>query len=235
MESVKTTCTESHSLRANKLALVERLADDLAHEIKNPLHSMVINLEVLRRRLQRMSGEGTEEHLRYVEILSTELDRVSRRVDLMLRLVRPERDSSPITLSEAVDDLLELVELERERYQVDILVRPASTAQRVRLPAEAAHQLVLNLLLMAIDAAEPGGVVEVASGVTAGGECLHLMARRDPERERPGDSGVAELETPAESVRRLLSPIDGRLTMDVSDGTEGVAAVFTVVVPLDSA
>src|ERR1700741_2799475 len=32
------------ALRANKLDLLERLADDLAHEIKNPLHSMVINL-----------------------------------------------------------------------------------------------------------------------------------------------------------------------------------------------
>src|SRR5690606_30390207 len=43
-------------IRDNKLALVERLADDLAHEIKNPLHAMVINLEVLRRRIAARHG-----------------------------------------------------------------------------------------------------------------------------------------------------------------------------------
>ena len=38
----------SFDLHASRYALLSRLADDLAHEIKNPLHSMVINLEVLR-------------------------------------------------------------------------------------------------------------------------------------------------------------------------------------------
>lgn len=235
MESVKTTCTESHSLRANKLALVERLADDLAHEIKNPLHSMVINLEVLRRRLHRMNGEGREEHLRYVEILSTELDRVSRRVDLMLRLVRPERDSSPITLAEAVDDLLELVEFERERYQVDISVQPATAVQRVRIPAETAHQLVLNLLLMAIDAAGSGGSVEIRSGVAPLGECVRLMVGRDLHREPPTGSGVEELQEPAGSVRHLLAPFDGQLSIELASSGAGEPGEIAVVIPTDSA
>jgi signal transduction histidine kinase len=33
---------------AERFALVRRIADDLAHELKNPLNAMVINLEVLR-------------------------------------------------------------------------------------------------------------------------------------------------------------------------------------------
>src|SRR5690606_23973046 len=38
-------------LLASRYRLISRLADDLAHEIKSPLHAMVINLEVLRRRV----------------------------------------------------------------------------------------------------------------------------------------------------------------------------------------
>ena len=60
------------SIRENKLALVERLSDDLAHEIKNPLHSMVINLEVLRRRLVRLEPEAGEDLLRYAGVLASE-------------------------------------------------------------------------------------------------------------------------------------------------------------------
>jgi branched-chain amino acid aminotransferase len=44
--------------RANRFALVSRLADDLAHEIKNPLNAIVINLEVLRTRVARADADG---------------------------------------------------------------------------------------------------------------------------------------------------------------------------------
>ena len=56
------------ALRANKLDLLERLADDLAHEIKNPLHSMVINLEVLKRRVAR--ADSPDEVQRYIVVLA---------------------------------------------------------------------------------------------------------------------------------------------------------------------
>ena len=55
--STENPVADQGTIRENKLELVERLADDLAHEIKNPLHSMVINLEVLRRRLTRLELE----------------------------------------------------------------------------------------------------------------------------------------------------------------------------------
>jgi len=76
-------------LRANKLDLLERLADGLAHEIKNPLHSMVINLEVLKRRVAR--ADSPDEVQRYIGVLAGELERVNRRIELLLRLSRPGR------------------------------------------------------------------------------------------------------------------------------------------------
>ena len=38
--------------RANRYDILSRLADDLAHEIKNPLNAIVVNLEVLRRKIE---------------------------------------------------------------------------------------------------------------------------------------------------------------------------------------
>src|SRR5690606_25840506 len=72
-------------VRANRMDLVARWADDLAHEIKNPLHAMVINLELVKRR----AGSGDREPLvDRVEVVEAELHRVHHLVESLLRLVR---------------------------------------------------------------------------------------------------------------------------------------------------
>ncbi|MEX0912876.1 MAG: histidine kinase dimerization/phospho-acceptor domain-containing protein [Gemmatimonadota bacterium] len=154
------------TIRENKLSLVERLAEDLAHEIKNPLHAMVINLEVLRRRLARLEGNGGEDLLRYTGIVTSELERVNRRIDLLLRLTRPYRepeDSS--SLSEVFEELRELVELECERRNLSCRFEPPSSM--VMLPRAAARQLILSLALETLDALPPGGTLSVAPEVEA--------------------------------------------------------------------
>ncbi|NIP60786.1 MAG: hypothetical protein GWO00_23330, partial [Gemmatimonadetes bacterium] len=55
------------------LELVSRWADDLAHEIKNPLHAMVINLELVKR---RATGEDAGALIQRAEVVESELYRV---------------------------------------------------------------------------------------------------------------------------------------------------------------
>lgn len=153
-------------IRVNKLDLLERLADGLAHEIKNPLHSMVINLEVLRRRIARLGAEPSEELLRYAGVLSSELERVNRRVDLLLRMVRPHRDGEdPTTIAEVLEELHELVELECQRHEVRLVLEPPNVITRARLPRAATRQMVLSLILKTLDSIPPGGALEVTSSV----------------------------------------------------------------------
>ena len=113
------------AVRANKLDILERLADDLAHEIKNPLHSMVINLEVLKRRVARWGPEQQGEAERYIGVLGAELDRVTRRIELLLRLSRPARKAEPVTLDELIHELMELIQLEARRQEVEVRFEPA--------------------------------------------------------------------------------------------------------------
>ena len=148
------------AVRANKLELLERLADALAHEIKNPLHSMVINLEVLRRRLTRGSDEG--DLLRYASVLDEELDRVSRRVELLLRLSRPDRTGAEeTTLGELVEEVLELVHLEARGRDARVEYRTDGRMSRIRVKRQAARQAVLNLLLDALDGLSAGDTLHV--------------------------------------------------------------------------
>ena len=156
-------------VRANKLELLERLADALAHEIKNPLHSMVINLEVLKRRLLRSPGEGSDV-LRYASVLGEELERVNRRIELLLRLSRPDRgEPEEVTLHQLVDEVMELVQLQSRHPQAQVEYGPAAQMARVRLARQPARQIVLNLVLDALEG-------------LPGGEAVHFVVRLENGR-----------------------------------------------------
>lgn len=232
MVSVKTSSAESEALRANKLTLVERLTDDLAHEIKNPLHSLVINLEVLRRRISRSSAEEMEDLLRYVGILSSELDRVSGRVDLMLRMVRPDRSAEDIAISEALEELLDLVELERERRGVEITVDPSYAAPRARLPRETARQIVLNLLLLAIDAAGRGGSVRISATAGDDDDCLALGITPASGRVmKPSENGRPDHKAMVDSLRALVTSSGGELRVESGASPEAPPSALRVSIP----
>ncbi|HEX6063419.1 MAG TPA: histidine kinase dimerization/phospho-acceptor domain-containing protein, partial [Longimicrobiales bacterium] len=84
--------------RANRYDVVSRLADDLAHEIRNPLNAMVVNLEVLRRRI----ALGAEDKaLELTRVIDEEIARLSKLVDQLVHLMRPPRaDTNPNSLDE---------------------------------------------------------------------------------------------------------------------------------------
>jgi signal transduction histidine kinase len=190
MANVSVHPVDPIAVRANKLDLVERLADDLAHEIKNPLHSMVINLEVLKRRISRVPEENSGELMRYAGILNGELQRVNHRVELLLQMIRPDRTAEPVSLATVVDDVLELIELERERQGVRIEYEPAARPLRGRIARETARHLAIDLLLLAIDSTPTGGSIRIRAEQGQGGERLELQLS-------PADGGAELVEVDA--------------------------------------
>ncbi|HEX2201992.1 MAG TPA: histidine kinase dimerization/phospho-acceptor domain-containing protein [Longimicrobium sp.] len=189
------------ALRANKLELLERLADDLAHEIKNPLHSMVINLEVLKRRMSRVEAAGQEDVLRYIGVLSGELERVNRRIELLLRLSRPPRGAETTTLVELTDELMELIRLEARHHELQVDYRPEGRIARVFVQRESTRQVILNLVLEVIDRLASGGTLRIG-----------IREREGRSRILVGDSGdaVAALD-PAEVAAEVATHPAGRL------------------------
>lgn len=182
------------AIRDNKLSLVERLADDLAHEIKNPLHSMVINLEVLRRRLARMSPDLNADLLRYTGILNAELERVNQRIDLLLSMVRPTHTTEDlVTLDEILDEIYELARLECERYEIHLEIQPSEASPGARFPRAAARQMILSLILRTLDSLSPGATLAVTASSERGRVRLYFAgadtAGRQVSSRHPEDRG----------------------------------------------
>jgi hypothetical protein len=199
-------------LRANKLDLLERLADDLAHEIKNPLHSMVINLEVLKRRVAR--ADSPDEVQRYIGVLAGELERVNRRIELLLRLSRPGRGPESTTLNELTEELMELIQLEARHVEAQVEYLPQQPASRVFVPREPTRQAILNLVLEVIDHMRRGGTLRLAVTEREGRARLAVD---------DGASAVPAIQAAAEAPRlaaaaALAAAVDGLVEIDEDDG-----------------
>ena len=82
------------ALEALWLELSGRLVDRVAHEIKNPLNGLAVNLEVLRTRVAR--GAPSDALASYVDAAASELARTTELVESLLALARPVRQ--PIDL-----------------------------------------------------------------------------------------------------------------------------------------
>ncbi|MGQ0560655.1 MAG: histidine kinase dimerization/phospho-acceptor domain-containing protein [Gemmatimonadota bacterium] len=146
-------------VRANRYDVLSRLADDLAHEIKNPLNAIVVNLEVLKRRVAAGSADAALERAAVIE---HEIRRVHGLIDQVLQLLRP---SKPEPAQEAVDGIIDslasalLIQAKAAHVALQIETEGSLYAQ---LRPDSFKFALLNLVSRAIDAeAKAGGDVTI--------------------------------------------------------------------------
>lgn len=136
-------------VRGDRFALVSRLADDIGHEVKNPLHAMVINLELLKRRVR--SGQE-EDALKRIRVVEQEIVRVHELVEALIEFLRPPRDDSDrAELDVALDDLMPLLRVQAHLARVELEYEPAGDGAVVGLPRDALRHVVLGIATRALD------------------------------------------------------------------------------------
>jgi signal transduction histidine kinase len=152
------TVSRAH-IRANRYDLLCRLVDGLAHEVKNPVHAAIINLELLRRRSERPDPGWIVER---VGILEYEIGRVHELVDGLFRFIR-----SDLELVEWVDtdgvigSILPILRAYAQVARVEVSYQPAGDLL-IPMNGAAIQQVVLNLAVNAVEALRPtGGRVEI--------------------------------------------------------------------------
>jgi signal transduction histidine kinase len=150
---------------ANRFDTLSRLADDLAHEVKNPLHAMVINLELLRNRIRK--GEG-EKALARVELIEEEVRRVNTLVEGILQLLRPWKDAGQVHLDRLMEDMRAVLELQAKLARVEFsMVLEASNAL-LTVRRDWFQHVLLNLISNALAAMPDGGKLEIHTRASNG-------------------------------------------------------------------
>jgi signal transduction histidine kinase len=147
---------EAQAAEAARLAYVGTLAAGLAHEIRNPLNSLSLNLQMLEEDLP--AGAPGDTPRRLLAVTRAEIARLERLVSEFLRYARPR----PLALAEtpALDLVLAVRELlagEIARHDASVRLVDESYQASVRVDAEQIRQLLLNLVQNALASTEDTG------------------------------------------------------------------------------
>lgn len=148
-------------IRTSKLAAASRLTASVAHEINNPLQSVIGLLSLVYEKLT-----GKTEIKTYLSVIDSELRRVAHIVNGMRDLYRPENEQKTDTNVNAVlEQLLILVRKQSQENGVE-LIWEATDVPTIKLVATQMNQLFLNILLNGIDACQRGCQLRVRTEYT---------------------------------------------------------------------
>lgn len=153
---------EAERLRTGSLQALVEMSATLAHEIRNPLAGLSAQAELLASQLPTGDPRG-----RYLDVITREVERINGTITRMLAYVRPyEPELGPCDLWELARDALELARPRAAQAGVTLaLAAPGQAEPHVAfgLTADGGQlgQVLLNLLLNGVDAAPPGGRVEL--------------------------------------------------------------------------
>jgi signal transduction histidine kinase len=228
---------EAHMLEASSYAVLAHLAAGLAHEIRNPLHSIGLNAGVVE---QYIGGEWSAERATAVrDSLQSIQDETRRLTDLLnnyLGLVRPADQRDPVDVRDLCERIVRLMSYTAKRSGVRLRLEGDASVPPIEGVADRLQQAILNLVLNAIQAMPDGGTVSLRTEYDDA-EVRLTVADTGPGvpesmRDRLFDLGITTKETGTGLGLPLV-----RLTADSHGGrvsyrfVEGTGSEFTLSLP----
>ncbi|MCJ7746666.1 MAG: GAF domain-containing protein [Desulfobacterales bacterium] len=181
--------TEAQLIRSEKLAALGQLAAGIAHEIRNPLTSINILIHSLTENLPTKDSRWED-----LKVIEEEILRINEIVDQFLRFAKPapplldKTDLIPI-FEETLQLLRPQIEKGKIAVQKEFEPLPLITVDREQI-----KQVILNLLMNAIQAMPGGGQLNMSGRFSRDGYWVELTVQ---------DSGVG---IPPEDLDKLFDP-----------------------------
>ncbi len=160
--------SKSYIRRADRLASLGTLTAGLAHEIRNPMVAIKTLTQLLPERL-----DDEEFRSQFLKIASGEVDRISSLVNELLDFARPSDPRWELEdINAILDGMILLTSTATKKKLITIIKDYASNLPPIQIDREQIKQVILNVLLNAIDATSENGkiTVKTRSFIKAGGE-----------------------------------------------------------------
>lgn len=236
VESIRDLSKQIQYSHEQKLSELGKLATGVAHEVHNPLASVRLALDALRRSGQPIDPETAE----YLALVDGEINRCLVFTDRLLHLgVQPSEEPELVDVTRVGEDMLGLLRWEAEQLKVSLL-RELEPGLRVMASDSELRIVLLNLMQNAFHAMPDGGALTVQSrraspcwveiAVSDTGIGIEPERRAqifDPFYSRRAD-GVQGTGLGLSIVRTIVENYGGKVELET---TLGAGSVFRVLLP----
>ncbi len=144
---------------SERLAHIGKLMASLAHEIRNPLSSLKMNVQIL---LKNLVLEGNDR--RRMEIVSKEISRLESILEEMLDLAKPvPLKLRPVSLNDVVDASLSVLDVRFREKSIRVERKLSKKMPKILLDPDKLEQALINVLLNSFEVLPDGGHIQVVT------------------------------------------------------------------------
>ncbi len=186
-----------HALHTEKMASIGKMAAVLAHEINNPLSGILTYAKLLRKWIDREDGGRShrQEICDSLELIASESRRCGDLVKNLLTFSRTTpMNLQPANLNQIVDRSLRLVQHQLDLAGIQVQTHLDPDLPPVLCDAAQIEQVILALVMNALDAMPQGGNLWIVSSFGHEPNHVRIVVRDD-------GSGI-----PAEILPRIFEP-----------------------------
>jgi signal transduction histidine kinase len=156
---LRSAVTETYMRAALELG---RLSAGLAHEIRNPLHALRLNLHAFQRTQQNHQALEPREITRMLVESSTEIDRIDDLLRQLINFATPgDANAEAFNLNAELEGVVDFIAQELQRGGVEVHLDLPRSPVSVRMDSARLRQIMLNLLHNARDSMAQGGRIDV--------------------------------------------------------------------------
>ncbi|MFO1092576.1 MAG: ATP-binding protein [Planctomycetaceae bacterium] len=214
------------------------LAGGLAHEIRNPLSTIRMNVELLREDMEELADPRAGRMLKRIERIQRECGHLDDVLGAFLQFARVgELELVEDDLGRVVDDFIRFYEPEAGRHGIEVRPRIPADLPPVRLDGRLMRQVLLNLALNAQQAMPQGGLLELIAYQRDEHVCLDVIDTGggiEPQQQRrifeafystkPNGSGLG-----LPTVKRIIAAHGGTIECQ---SEKGRGSRFTICLPV---
>ncbi len=155
---------EMKNRRLESLASLTNLAATVAHEIKNPLGSISIYVQLLRKAVASRDAGNEAKFAEYLDVVDEEIERLNRIVVDFLFAVRPLKfEFVPMDIGELIRSISTFFGEELSRANVAVVIDVAEGLPRIRGDERFLRQMLVNLVKNAMSAMPNGGTLSLGA------------------------------------------------------------------------
>lgn len=152
--------SEEQALESERLAYVGTLASGLAHEIRNPLNSLNLNMQMFEEEARGQQASGSQ--LRLLSLTRSELARLERLATNFLSYAKPRSlDLEEVSAVKLLEKVLGVLAGEIQAAGAEVVIEDQSHGAQVRVDRHQIDQLLLNLVQNALAATERSPVIRL--------------------------------------------------------------------------